>query len=112
LGTRRLVLVVTNPDRGSLDVAAHSVAVSHDLKADRVIVIANRVEGADDLDTIRRSLPDMPMVEVPEDAAIGAAERHGRSVVDTVPGCPAVAAIQALALRLVANSDGGYAARR
>jgi CO dehydrogenase maturation factor len=37
-----VVLVVTNPDRGSLDVAAHSVAVSHDLKADRVIVIANR----------------------------------------------------------------------
>lgn len=96
------VVVVTEPYRKSLEVARRAVAVSRELGVERVFVVANRIENADDMAQVRAALPGAEIFEVPDDVAIANADRSGTAPMDSSGPSPAVRALTAFAARLVA----------
>lgn len=99
-----IVVVVTSPDRASLETAARTIAVATDLGVESIVAVANRLEMPDDLESCRRVLGPVPVTGVPEDRQVAAAARHGWSVVDADPTCPAVEAVRGLATSLRESS--------
>jgi len=101
-GSLDVVLVVANPAPKSIEVARRAVltAVARDC---RVIVVANRVRDAGDLDAIRAVLGDQDLVVIPEDPAISRADAEGVAPIDLDPDAPGVAALVALSERLAAG---------
>lgn len=100
-GSLDLVLVVANPAPKSIEVARRAVetAVARDC---RVIVVANRVKGAEDLEAIRAVLGDQDLVVIPEDPVISQADADGVAPIDLDDGAPGVLALVALSERLAA----------
>ena len=98
-GSLDLVLVVANPTPKSIEVARRAVetAVARDF---RVVVVANRVKDADDLEAIRAVLGDQELVVIPEDPIIAQADAEGLAPIDLDPDAPGVAALVALSERL------------
>ena len=92
-----VTVVVVEPTPRSIDVASRAVTVASEQGQGRLIVVANKVTDDDDRARIRDAFADLPIVEVPSDAAIDEADRLGLSPVDHAPGCPAVAALEELA---------------
>lgn len=99
-----VVAVVAEPYRKCLEVTARTVQVARELGVGRVLVVANRLEGPEDGQLVREALPDVEIVEVPEDAAVARAGVLGEAPVDLAPGCAAVMAMTALASDLVRGS--------
>jgi len=95
-----VVLVVVEPTTKSLEVGVRAVEVIQERGLGRVLVMANRVREARDMESVRAAFPGIEPVWVPEDPAITSAERLGQAVVDATPGSPAVLALVALAERL------------
>lgn len=100
-----IVVVVTEPYRKSLEVAARAVQVARDLSVERIVVVANRVRGDDDLTDVGAAVPDAEVVGVPNDPAVARASALGLAAVDLDPRAPAVLAIEALARRLWASYE-------
>lgn len=96
-----VVLVVTNPTAKSLDVARRAIELAGDRA--EIIVIANRVRDDSDIELMREVLGDRELVVIPEDPVVVAADRDGGAPIDLDPGCPAVVAVRALAVRLAAR---------
>ena len=100
-GSLDVVLVVANPTPKSIEVArrAAQTAVSREI---RVLVVANRIAGEEDLAAIRSVLGEHEMAIVPEDAVIARADAEGVAPIDLDENAPGVRAIVAISERLVA----------
>lgn len=100
-GSLDTVLVVANPTPKSIEVArrAAQAAVARDI---RVLVVANRVAGDEDLEAIRSVLGEHEMAIVPDDPAIARADAEGRAPIDVDETSPGVRAIVAISERLAA----------
>jgi len=97
-------LIVTEPYMKSVEVARRAMHVIKQLGVGQVIVVANRVAEPAEAEEVRAMLPDVEVIEIPEDPAVTQAARKGLSPVDTAPDCPAVEAVAALAARLMTPS--------
>jgi CO dehydrogenase maturation factor len=98
-GSVDVVLVVTNPTLKSIEVARRAIetAVAREC---RVLVVANRVQGDEDVEAIRAGLGDHEIAVVPEDPAIARADAEGLAPLDVDADGPGVRAILALGERL------------
>jgi CO dehydrogenase maturation factor len=94
-------VVVVEPSPKSIEVGARAVALAAAHSCGRVLVVGNRIRGADDEQIVRGAFPRADVVVVPEDRAVAEADRVGRAPIDTVPTSPAVTALQAVAQWLV-----------
>ena len=97
-GVVDVLLVVANPSRKALEVARRAVEMA-DGRAE-IIVVANRVKDASDLELIQEIAGDHELFVVPEDAVIAAADREGVAPIDLDPDAPGVAALVRLAERV------------
>ncbi len=95
------VLVVVEATPKSLEVGVRAAALAEERSLGRLIVVANRVRGEEDLDVIRSAFPSQEMVTVPDDPAIPAADRAGVAPLDASPDAPAVRALVDLGERLL-----------
>lgn len=105
-GDADLVLVVAQPTAKSLDVAALALRVT----AGRVpvLVVANRVCGADDVALIRAEVgPGHELVEIPDDPVIARADEQGTAPIDAQEDSPGIRALLALADRVRALQPAG-----
>ena len=103
LGEERVdaVLVVVEPTPKSIEVGVRAAELA-DLKGlGRLIIVASRVRGQADIDTIAAALPGREIVAVPDDPAIVEADRKGVAALDLAPDSPAVTALCALARSLL-----------
>lgn len=91
------VLVLVEPNPKSIEVGVRAAHIATEKQLGRVIVVANRIRGDDDLERVRGSFPDHEIVTVPDDPAIVAADREGVSPLDHAPQAGAVRAIAELA---------------
>ena len=97
------IFVVVEATPKSIEVAQRAVTVAADRDVAPVRVIANKIRTVDDMTMIRAAL-GVDVVVVPEDLAVLAADREGRSVVDTAPHAPAVAVLAGVAMALWADT--------
>ncbi len=100
-GPSDVVLVVAEPSAKSVEIARRATDVAVDLGVRRIIGVANRCAGGDDLARMTESIGAAEMIVVPEDPAIGHADHLGRAAYDLDPASPALVAIGALAEHLV-----------
>jgi CO dehydrogenase maturation factor len=107
LGEQRVdtVLVVVEATPKSIEVGQRAMQLAQEKLLQRVIIIANRVRGDDDLATIRAAFPGVDVVPVPEDPAIREADRYGVAPIDHAPHAPAVRALVTLAEQLAPNGN-------
>jgi CO dehydrogenase maturation factor len=98
-GNVDLVLVVTNPTVKSIEVARRAIETAL-ARETRVLVVANRVQGDEDVDAIRAGLGEHDYVVVPEDPTIARADAEGRSPLDVDESSPAVRALMRLGASL------------
>jgi CO dehydrogenase maturation factor len=97
-GSLDLALVVANPTPKSIEVARRSAAAAVE-RGIRVLVIANRVQTAEELEWIRSELGQHEIAVVPEDPAIAQADAEGVAPIDLDEDSPGVRAIIAIADR-------------
>ena len=97
-GGTDLVLIVAEPSAKAVEVAGRSARIA--ASRARVLVIANKVSGEEDLDLITRGVGDHEVVSVPADPEVERADRDGLAPIDVAPDAPAVRALVALARRL------------
>lgn len=95
-------LVVVEPTTKSLEVGVRALSLIREKHIDRVIVVANRIRGEDDLARVRAAFPDVDVRSIPDDPAIVQAERHGTAPLDSAPDAPAVRALVDLGEDLLA----------
>lgn len=103
-----LVLVMCEPTTKSIDVASRAAEIAESRTA--VNIVANRVRGGDDIDTIRNAFPHHKVVAVAEDNTISAADREGVAPYDYAPNGPGVRAIFELA-KTIAQQPSAQASR-
>jgi CO dehydrogenase maturation factor len=95
------VLLITEPTPKSIEVARRAAALARERDVGQVLVIANRIHSADDLEMVRQGLPSEEILVVPEDRAIEDADREARAPIDAAPEAPGVQALMAVAHRLL-----------
>ncbi len=92
-----LVLLVVNPSEKSLEVARRAREIIAERKiAPRSMVVANRLQGEEDLSLVHAALDMAELATIPEDPAVRYADIQGRSPIDSLPPSPAVEALAAL----------------
>jgi len=93
------VVVVVEPMVKSLEVGTRAAAYAAAHSTDHVVVVANRIRNDEDLAAVRRAFISSvtEIITVPEDPAIGEADRHGVAPLDAAPNSPAVEALSKLA---------------
>lgn len=96
-----LVLVVANPTAKSVEVARRAIETAV-ARGSRVVVVANRVAGDEDVESIRAVLGEVDMVVIPEDPAIARADEQGLAPIDVDSSGPGVQALIGLSERLAA----------
>ena len=96
-----LVLVVANPTAKSIEVARRAIETAV-ARGSRVLIVANRVSGDEDVEAIRTGLGDVDMVVIPEDPAIARADEEGLAPIDVDSSAPGVRALIGLSERLAA----------
>lgn len=89
-----VTLVVVEPTPRSIDVARRGVHVADERGQGRIVIVANKITGDADRRRVIDAFGDRPIVFVPEDPAIDAADRRGTSPSDDAPDAPAVVAIE------------------
>lgn len=99
-----VTIVVVEPTPRSIDVARRAVAVAQEQRHGRVIVVANKLDDADDRARVHAAFPELLIVEVPTDSVVDEADRLGVSPVDHDPRAPAVCAIEELAAIVLAEA--------
>ena len=100
------VLVMAEPTPKALEVARRAAALARERSVGQVLVVANRIRDAEDLDMVRQALPGEEILVVPEDRAIEDADREAMAAIDAAPGAPGVQALAAVARRLVPRHHG------
>lgn len=96
-----VVVIVVEPTPKSIEVGRRAVGLAVETGVPRVIVVANRIRGDDDLARVRAAFVDGEIVAVPDDPRIADADRAGVAPLDLAPDAPAVRALISLADRLV-----------
>ncbi len=96
-----VVLVVAEPSAKSVEIARRAREVATDLGVTRIVVIANRCAGDDDIARMAEAIGDDNVVSIPEDPAIEHADHLGQAPYDLDPSSPAVVAIGALVEHLI-----------
>ena len=91
-GSLDVVLVVANPTPKSIEVARRAAAAARAREID-VLVVANRVADAEDLERITAVLGDEEIVVVPDDPVIARADAEGLAPIDLDETSPGVRAI-------------------
>ncbi len=97
------VVVVTDPTVKSLEIASRAAVLADGLTSGPIVIVANRMLDDADRDAVERALLGRTVVLVPEDDAIGAADRADTAPLDASPHSPAVAALSGLAALLVGS---------
>ena len=92
VGSLDVVLVVANPTPKSIEVARRAVTAAR-ARDIAVLVVANRVADAEDLERITAVLGDEEIVVVPDDPAIARADAEGLAPIDLDETSPGVRAI-------------------
>ena len=107
LGEQRVdtVLVVVEATPKSIEVGLRAIELAKERKLQRVVIIANRIRGEEDLERIRAAFPGVEVVPVPDDPAIRDADRRGVAPIDHAPEAPAVQALVSLAEQLAPNGN-------
>ena len=107
LGEQRVdtVLVVVEATPKSIEVGLRAIELAKERKLQRVVIIANRLRGEEDLERIRAAFPGVEVVPVPDDPAIRDADRRGVAPIDHAPEAPAVQALVSLAEQLAPNGN-------
>jgi CO dehydrogenase nickel-insertion accessory protein CooC1 len=100
-GMADVVVVVAQPTLKSIDIAARAARTARN-RAERIVLVANRVTSDDDVAMIRDAVDHDELVAVADDAGIAAADRAGEAPIDVAPEGAGVEAIVALARRLAA----------
>lgn len=96
-----VVVVVVEPTAKSLEVGRRAAEAVQEACIGRVVVTANRVRDGADRERVRAAFPAFDPVLVPDEPAIGAAERQGVAPLDAAPRSPGVLALTALAEQLL-----------
>jgi CO dehydrogenase maturation factor len=109
VGSLDLVLAVANPTAKSIEVARRAIQTAVARQA-RVLVVANRVRDAGDLEAIQAVLGEHDLVVIPEDAVIARADAQGIAPIDLDDNAPGVRALVALGDRLIAQAAPAPAA--
>lgn len=100
------VLLVSEPTIKSTEVARRARQIITEAKLGPVLVVANKVRTAEDLDTIQSELGRADIV-IPEDIAVTMADQSGQSPFDAYPDAPAVKAVAGLVRRLTTVEPAG-----
>lgn len=98
-------VAVLEPYYRSMETARRVAALAGELGIADIVAVANKVRNEEDRQAIAEycAVHALELVgEVPYDAVLLEAERHGTPPLDYAPGSPAVRAIQQLASRLAA----------
>ncbi|MDP8970020.1 MAG: hypothetical protein M3N52_05910 [Actinomycetota bacterium] len=95
------VLVVVEPTPKSIEVGVRAAGLVREKSLGRVIVLANRLRGGEDLAALRAAFPTEEIVPVPDDSSIVEADRRGVAPLDSAPDAPAVRALVQLAESLL-----------
>ncbi len=93
------LFIIVEATPKSIEVAQRAVAIAAERQVAPVRVIANKIRSDADVQMIRAAL-GVDVIEVPEDPAVLAADRDGRSVVDTAPRGQAVSILSTVAAAL------------
>lgn len=93
------VLVVSEPSAKSVEVARRACRIAESMGVKRILGVANRAAGTEDVDRLVEAL-GVEVAVVPEDPAVELADRYGKAPFDVDPSSPAMAAVRALAGRL------------
>ncbi len=90
-------VIVVEPTPRSIDVAARALAIARERRQGRIVVVANKVAGDDDIELIRAGLDLAPALAVPDDPEVIDADRRGESIVDgSGPAARALVELEAL----------------
>ena len=98
------IVVVVEATPKSIEVGMRAVQLAQEKLLQRVVIVANRVRGDHDTETIRAAFaayPDVEIVAVPDDDKIREADRFGVAPIDHAPDAPAVRALVGLAEQLL-----------
>lgn len=106
-----VVLVVTEPYVKSIEVARRALQVTRDVGVRHTLLVVNRVESPEDVAEVARTIPGVDLVAVPDDEAVRQADRDGVAPTDAAPDSPTVAAVAALATRLLTLEPAPAAGR-
>lgn len=103
LGDQRVdaVLVVAEPTPKSIEVGVRAAELAREKQLGRVVIVASRVRGDADLETLRSAFAGYEIVAIPDDPAIVEADRKGVAPLDLAPDSPAVQALCDLARSLL-----------
>ena len=99
------VVIVVEATPKSLEVGARAAALAQEKTVGRVVVVANRIRGEEDLETVKAAFPGMEVIGVPHDPKIVEADRKGVAPIDLDPEAPAVKALVGLASTLLPHSN-------
>ena len=96
-GAIDVAVLVVEPTAKSIDVGLRARDLATAKQVARVLVVANRVTGDDDVRMVREHFPELDVIVVPDDVTIQRADRDGLSPADVDADAPAVAALRAIA---------------
>jgi CO dehydrogenase maturation factor len=107
------MMLVVEPYFKSLETGRRMAALAKDLGLERVVLIANKIRGEEDLDAVREFAEGNDLAiggVIPFDERMQGAERAGKSPFDFDPEAPAVAAIEKVAVEFVEGTAAGNGA--
>jgi CO dehydrogenase maturation factor len=116
-GTARHVdtlFIVGEPYFKSLETAGRSFALAKDLGIKRIWMVANKIRGPRDEDSVREfaGRHGLPVAGVvPFDDAVVGADENGAALIEYRPASPSVTAIRRLADELLAGAGAGQRGR-
>ncbi len=87
------VFVVVDATPKSIEVGTRAAGLVREKSLGRLVVLANRVRGEEDLAAVRAAFPDDEVVPIPDDPVIAEADREGVAAFDLSPDSPAVRAL-------------------
>lgn len=99
-GPEDTVLVVAEPSAKSVEVARRACRMAEAMGVTRILAVANRATGKDDVARLREAL-GVEVMAVAEDPAVEKADHEGVAPYDADPSSPAMVAVGAIVERLV-----------
>jgi CO dehydrogenase maturation factor len=104
-GSVDVAVVVVEPSAKSIEVGRRLVELARERRVPRVVVVANRVRGDDDVARLRAEFPEVEIRPVPDEPAVVEADRKGLAPLDLAPEAPGILALRNLAESLT-NGHG------
>src|SRR5437016_775194 len=95
-GSLDIALLIVEPSAKSIDVARRAQAIIAERHIGLSLIVANRVQDAEDFALVRGSFPGLEVIAIREDPSVSQADRNARSPVDFPFKSPAVQAVGAV----------------